>query len=212
MAQNVSGATLGDFRCGKGLTKLRIDIGIQRPTFVILSETRYAEMDKVFHNTYKGYSNYQNSSSGEHAKGILVFSRRGVTVIEGSVYNNEDGYFSTAVYEMEGHKIVVCGIYGPPDSSDAFAHGIYSSLFDKLTETMQLYGTQSIILAGDWNLHLDRQDIKPRTCKLVRDYAGELGLIDCGHDEKKFTWTRPGRRRAKSRIDYVMLSDNTSDF
>jgi hypothetical protein len=35
----------------------------------------------------------------------------------------------------------------------------------------------------------------------VREYIEELGMIDVGERERKFTWTRPGRRRAKSRID-----------
>jgi hypothetical protein len=59
---------------------------------------------------------------------------------------------------------------------------------------------------------LDREDVKPRMCRLVREYIEELGLIDVGEIERKFTWTRPGRRRAKSRIDYVMVTDNVYDY
>jgi exonuclease III len=104
------------------------------------------------------------------------------------------------------------GIYGPPDSSDRFAYGVFNDFFLKIKETMQLYGTQIIVLAGDWNLHLDREDVKPRTCKLVREYIEELGMIDVGEKERKFTWTRPGRRRAKSRIDYVMVTENVYEY
>jgi hypothetical protein len=128
--------------------------------------------------------------------------------VEGSVYNNNERYYTTAVYEIQGAKIVMGGIYGPPDSSDRFAYGVFNDFFSKVKETMQLYGTQIVILAGDWNLHLDREDVKPRTCKLVREYIEEIGLIDIGERDKLFTWTRPGRRKAKSRIDYVMVSDN----
>jgi hypothetical protein len=137
----------------------------------------------------------------------VVFARKGIEVIEGSVFNNEEGYFTLAVYNVQGNKILIAAVYGPPDASDNRASNIFAQFFDKIKEIAQVFGTQQIIAAGDWNLHLDTEIRKPRACRIVRQNIEELGLIDLGEDRKEFTWTRRGRNRAKSRLDYIMVTD-----
>jgi hypothetical protein len=65
-----------------------------------LSETRVADRTGNFNNVYKGYVNTQHSSSGEVAKGVMIFTKRGTQCMEGSVYNNNEGYYTTAVYRV----------------------------------------------------------------------------------------------------------------
>jgi hypothetical protein len=151
----------------------------------------------------------QHSSSGSNAKGVVVFAKRGTEIVDGSVYNSEEGFFTMAVYNINGSKIILVGVYGPPDNLDRKSFEIFSEIFEKIEMYKQVYGTQMLIIGGDFNVHLDKESSsKPRTVKLIKDYMVKWSLSDLGEEEKRFTWSRPGRVRKKSRIDYILISEH----
>jgi hypothetical protein len=170
-----------------------VDVNVQAPTFLILSETRISDRNKNLNNTYKGMYCNQHSSSGQNAKGVVVFAKKGIEQVEGSVHNNEEGFFTIAVYSIEGSRIIVVGIYGPPENLDRKAYDIFSEMFEKIEMYMQVYGTQMVMMGGDLNVHMDRTtSSKPRTVRLIKEFTTRWCLTDLGGEDKRFTWSRPG--------------------
>ena len=55
---------------------------------------------------------------------------------------------------------------------------------------------------------MDNDRKKPRTCKIIKDYMEECGLVDAGEQEKISTWRRAHRAHIRSRIDYILHTDN----
>jgi hypothetical protein len=93
--------------CGfSGLVKLRLCIHAQKPSFIILTETRIDNPDANLNNL-NGYYCKQVASSGERSKEVAVFYRRGIEIMEDTVYNHREGYYSVAVYMVDGSKYIV---------------------------------------------------------------------------------------------------------
>ena len=176
LSQNVAGIKLTNYRKKAGaLAPLRIAINAEKPTFITLSETRIADNQINLDYVFKGYKCLQNSSSGQNAKGVCVFYSKSVEIIPQSVYNDDRGFFTLAVYQIDVNFTVLCvGIYGPPDNSDNFSYSVYDSLIQKFNEIKTLYHCTNTIFSGDFNLHFDVHNKKPKTCFLMRNFF-EIG-------------------------------------
>ena len=200
---------MGNVRQGGGIISTRLWVNNNKPHLIILTETRIAERNFEGKGIFRGYYLAQHSSSGQNSKGIIIFAR--AQVIKEADYDieSEMGYYTIGVYCVEGKKVIIVGMYGPPESSDRIAYEIYEEMLERLDEVRERTGVNEIIIAGDLNIHLDieGQNPKGRTCKLLKEYMEERQLTDLGKVRKLRTWRRPGRRSKKSRIDYVLTSE-----
>ena len=212
ICQNIGGTKLGNARQGGGIISTRLWVNNNKPHLIILSETRIGDRDFDGKGIFRGYYLAQHSSSGQNNRGILVFARAQVEKETGYEVESERGYYTVGVYNIEGSRIIVAGVYGPSENSDRTAYEIYEQMIEKIEEIKDRSGIEEIIIAGDFNLHLDAEGLNPkgRTCRLIRDYIEERQLKDQGKNNKCKTWRRPGRKSKKSRIDYVLTSERLS--
>ena len=117
-------------------------------------------------------------------------------------------HYTMGIYKIQGIRILVAGIYGPSCSSDTIATEIYRQFSLDYDNMIRVGQTTYTVIAGDFNLHLDTCQPKPKACKLMVDFIAHSNLCDTGREGRKATWRRPHRNTNKSRIDYIMHTDN----
>jgi len=194
-------------KMGGKLCSLKLNIHANKPDIVILTETRH-NADFQGQKILKGYNLIMNSSSGNRTSGVLVYARKTVQIMENSVYNSDTGHFAIGCLIMNGVRIILAAIYGPSTNSDPLSFDIFRQISQEIQTRTQAYNTSTIVLAGDFNLHLDTTGRKPRTCQHVRGLMDRYNMIDAGHTDKLPTWRRPHRAHLHSRLDYIMHSNN----
>jgi len=204
--QNIAGNALGKGRVGGKLCPLKLNVHANKPDFIILTETRHVQ-ELQGQNIFRGYFVTQNSSSGNRNAGVVVFCRQGIEVIQNSIFNSDSGHFSVGCYNIGGTRLLLAAIYGPSTNSDTQSLDIYTQLSQQIQTKKQVYNTNALIMAGDFNLHLDTKVSKPRTCRYVEGIINQHNLVDAGKAEKIPTWRRPHRLHTKSRLDYILHSE-----
>ena len=208
-SQNIAGNKLKHRNNSGKLCPLIFSIRQKKPDILVLTETRHVENNFQGKNAFYGFRLTQSSANPEGRGGVLVYGNtKRIEIIENTELKSENGNFTAAGYFFEGHKIIIVGVYGPSCSDDRLAQEIFVEIRNAIEMLVNIVGTRNIIIVGDFNIHLDRENLKPRTCKLVREMMRQLGLRDLGERERENTWRRPGRNRNKSRIDYCFANCN----
>ncbi len=126
----------------------------QKPSVLILTETRIPDRLYTGTEVFKGYRMTQHSSSGNRAGGVAIFTRKDLEVIPESIYGSPSGHSAIGCYDFHGSRVVIGGIYGVSAGSDAASMEVFEEFHDKLTETTTLYRTRTIIVGGDFNVKL----------------------------------------------------------
>jgi exonuclease III len=78
----------GGTRSGKGggsIAPLRMSIHNKKPEVIILTETRVDNEEYNGKGIFRGYDLTQHSSSGRRAAGVMVFIRKGIAPIQGTI-------------------------------------------------------------------------------------------------------------------------------
>ena len=180
----------------------------QKPSALILTETRIPDRQYTGTGVFKGYKMTQHSSSGNRSGGVAIFTKKDLEVIPESVYGSPSGHFAIGCYDFHGSRVIIGGIYGISAGGDAASMEVFEDFHNKLMETTTLYRTRTIIVGGDFNVKLDvSNNGKARTTNIWKDIALEFELIDSDHSKQNPTWRRPNRRQ-KSRLDYIFYSSN----
>ena len=214
IAQNIGGSKICNARQGggHGLKTIRLWAINNKPHIIILSETRIADRTFEGKGVFRGYYMAQHSSSGQNSKGVIVYARAQVVIEDEYSEESDTGHYTIGVYNIDGERCIVVGMYGPSESSDRIACEIYNRLIDRIELVRMRSGVEETIIAGDMNLHIDVLGLNPkgRACRLVREYMAERNIIDTDQQLKQKTWRRPGNRTKKSRIDYILVSERLS--
>ena len=87
-----------------------------------------------------------------------------------------------------------------------------------ITELKNLYNTQNIIIAGDFNAVLSEEDTnshhinKIQTTAFLKDYMERNNMQEAGEitNNKQHTWFRKNSNTQSSRIDYIFTNINTT--
>ena len=203
--QNIGGIGLGGGSNKYKLCPLKIYMHKHKPSIMVLSETRHLDTDRI-DNAFKGYKVGQASSTGSRSGGVIVYIRKEIDI--DSTLSINTRHYTMGIYNVQGIRILIVGIYGPSCSSDTVASGIYRQLCTDYDNMTRIGQTNYTIIAGDLNLHLDSCQPKPTACKLMTDFIVHNSIHDTGKEGRKATWRRPHRLSNRSRIDYIMHSDN----
>ena len=118
IVQNIGGAGLGRERGGGSIAPLRMSIHNKKPEVIVLTETRVDSEEYNGKGIFRGYDLTQHSSSGRRAAGVMIFIRKGIAPIQGTIRNSRDGHYTIGAYDYEGTKIIIGGIYGNCTASD----------------------------------------------------------------------------------------------
>ena len=207
MVQNIAGNILKKGKVGGKLCPLKINVHKLKPAFLALVETRQL---REFNGAglFRGYELIQAASSGDRSGGVMLFKNKSIDLIEGSASECINGRFTIGCYRFFGTKIVVGAVYGYADANDTQSLNMYKEIAEKIETLTQVNNTRNVILCGDFNLHLDQGNPKPLTYRYINELIREYDLIDSGKNKKAPTWRRPNRPGTKSRIDYIMYSQN----
>ena len=212
LVQNIGRSLMGTTRGGGSIAPVRLSVHNNKPSILILTEICESENLTGKKGVFKGLTCTQHSFAGPESRtgGVAIFVRpNSLAGIEGSTRNSPEGHYTAGIYLLGQTKVIVGGVYGPSCSSDNKAFDVFQEFFEILEELMQRWGTQNIILGGDFNLKLDQNETKPRAVKLVRDFINEYAILDAGLQAGcQPTWRRPNAHRRKSRLDYILYTEN----
>jgi exonuclease III len=188
LVQNIGGAGLGR-EGGGSIAPLRLSIHNKKPEVVILTETRVDNDEYNGKGIFRGYNLTQHSSSERRAAGVMVFIRKGITPIKGTVRNSRDGHYTIGAYDYEGAKIIIGGIYGNCTPSDVPSAEVMQNNIEWHNELLMRLGNVHSIVAGDFNLKLDiEKNSKPRTLAVLKKFMMECDMADAGGEMKAPTW------------------------
>ncbi len=147
--------------------------------------------------------------------GVIIFSRLEHKLIPDSICTlGAAGHVTAAVYEVASLPTIVVGVHSHSDSSDRASLQVMRDLQQILRELTQVYETQRILIAGDFNAVMEEEDTnsgtnkKPLTTELLQTLLQDYHLVDIGAklNKKSHTWFRRDSSGQSSRIDYLLSS------
>jgi exonuclease III len=218
--QNVGGMR-GEFQRRQG-PKLAIVRKLVKANtdFLVLTEVR-ANIEHVQRTRIKRrLLPTVHSFHDEAQKGVVVYSNSKHRLIEGSQREaSVPGHIAAAAYDTGSTRTILVGFYGESASNDRASARILTELRDIITELQHIYHTQSIIIAGDFNVTMHSKDSnnhnhasKPQSARILSNIMEEFSLTDLALAANKpwHTWFRPSNQGQSSRIDLILTSINTT--
>lgn len=213
LSQNISRSQLGEFKKGGNIAPLRLQVNHEKPNIIILTEVVESPQYTGL-NVFSGYSmtQYSKNRTNNRTGGVAVFVKKSAfEKIDDSYRSSDTGHFTVSVYMCNGTKFLIAAIYGPSGPSDDEAFRIYTEFIHNIKELMQIYGTNLLIIGGDFNLNFDKKrPNKPRTVVLMKQFFNECDLIDADAMGCTPTWRRPHLPNSASRLDYILISRHIS--
>jgi len=159
--------------------------------------------------------------SGRTAAGVIVLTNKNCSFIEGSSReSNPAGHFIIGVYQIQGTRIILGGIYLDSSGTDQVGVQAIQQINGHIEELQRAYNTRHTVLTGDFNVVLQADQChshrinKPQTSQHLQDMIVEYNLIDSGTqaDNIEPTYRRHGDAGIYSRIDYTFSSLATTDY
>ena len=142
---------------GPKLQYLRHCVNIEKTDILVLTETqaRTAEESQATYIKKSGLTVTMCTSSGRAAAGVTVLTGSQLQIVEGSIRESEPaGHYTLGVYKTHGVFIIVGGVYLDSSGQEQLGVDALNRLTVHITELKQLYGTDTIILTGDFNVTL----------------------------------------------------------
>jgi hypothetical protein len=145
----------------------------------------------------------------------MVFSKKEHKLIPDSVRNSQSpGHFVIGVYEVKTSRVIVGGVYGCSERGDRQSLEIIQDLRDRVQELSHVFGTRTVLLAGDFNATLTSADAnnqninKPHTVQALNALIEDHHLIDLGANVGclTHTWHRRDSSGQSSRIDLILTN------
>jgi len=127
-------------------------------------------------------------------------------------FEANDGRLACVALSNDHHSVIAINAYAPNDHNIQF----FETVFEKLIYFKDKYPLHEVILAGDFNLVMEKEKdsinravstLENISRNLVKNNLSVLGLLDAYRkceENKGYTWTRGN---IYSRLDYVFLSD-----
>ena len=206
----------GEFSTCKGPKFAAINSNVSHFTdFVFLTETKVYPTDVHKRKLKYGLIPTLHTSQQGPRGGVIVFSHPNHELLEGSFRESEQlGHYVCGVYNVHGSNTIIAGVYGRSDNVDISCASIIQELNTTLTQLTQIFHTNRIILAGDFNAGRFNTDFssktitKIRTSECLNALITDHALIDLAERTGKLqhTWHRRGPAAQTSRIDLVLTN------
>lgn len=172
---------------------------------LFLQETHFvSEKESVYNSRWNGTS-YHCFSNSSHSKGvsILISSKFHFKLI--NQHRSADGRIIVLNIEHNNETITLANLYAPNTENDRV------SFFKKVSKWISMYcmNENNIILVGDFNCSMSKE--KDKSLNSLKNLLFRFELLDLWQKIKPkhdgFTWC-DGSNSAKSRIDYIFLTQN----
>jgi exonuclease III len=154
--------------------------------------------------------------------GVIVYSHPDYELLNHSVRKSRiPGHFAMGVYVTPTKsKLIVAGIYGPSANNDRESSDFYEEVRQSLEELCNTFGTNNMMLAGDFNAVLNPMDsssehhTKKNTSNLLNKMIEDLHLIDLASRARdtQHTWFRRNNNTVSSRLDLILTNLSISNL
>ena len=193
--------------------KIILELKKKQADIILFSDTRIAkEVEPTVKAEWGGKINFASYTS--QARGVAIFFRKEfpIEIIEGSIYNDPSGNFTTLNFKYETFLINLSCIYGPNEDNPLFYKNIVLNEIEKRIEEVDFS-----ILGGDFNLAMSQEldtygyiSENNKNAKIVlKEGLASLGLIDIFRElnpqKKRFSWRQFGGSK-RARLDYFFIS------
>ena len=147
----------------------------------------------------------------KHSKGVAILFNPKIQVTIENQMQSEDGRILILQVVIDDTKLVCANIYAPNDP------GAQHRFYLLLNNILQKFSSESIILGGDFNCPLSKEDKEGgRDFSHKYHVAGKIKSLMCSLDledvwrklhpnKKQFTW-RTSDQKLKCRLDYLLTS------
>ena len=188
---------------------------VKKSDIIFLQETHSSpEVETIWFKNWPGKCFFSHGST--NSRGVLILIKdTSVYSIHDCKTDNEGRYIILDI-TIDDYRVTLGNIYGPNnDDPDFFIHFIAA---------LDEFSNPSIIIAGDFNLVLDLQKDKrgglPRThtssADIIKTWTEENQIIDIWRKmhkhEFQFTWKRLLPVKIFCRLDFFLISANTSEL
>jgi exonuclease III len=154
--------------------------------FCILTEVRCDPGNIKKSRITKNMKPALHSVSQDPRGGVVVYSHPDYELLNHSVRKSRTpGHYAMGVYlTPTKSKLIVAGIYGPSANNDRESSDFYKEVRHSLEELCNTFGTNNMMLAGDFNAVLNPTDsssehlTKKNTSNLLNKMIEDLHLVD----------------------------------
>ena len=181
------------------------------PDIFVITETKIGkEVETEIRDEWGGEVFF--SSLNSHERGVAIFKKKGVPIKIIDQCIEMEGNLLALLLEFEGRQILLQAVYGPNRDDPAFYN-------NKVFKQINKWNAEFSIFCGDWNVTLDpsidtknylHDDNNLQARNAIISKMAEHNLADVwrilNHDEKKFTWRKPGREIKLARLDFFLIS------
>ena len=126
------------------------------------------------------------------------------------------------IYEMRGHRILIMGVYGPPNGGEDIQNAIFFE--EEVFEVLDNETYDNVIIAGDWNVFLDpdkdQKDYKlpgkyrTKTREEIKSKMRTHNLSDVYREQnptkREFTYKDNSGNNVSSRLDYFIVDQEAA--
>ena len=184
----------------------------QSADIICLQELHVAPgKENMFRNQWGGRAYLVPVSSGAGGIGILI--KNNVACKSINFITNEKGSVMILSLDVNGVKVKIANVYGPPARDDpSFFEEVFKLTFEEQQD--------HVILCGDWNFSLNPEidtynyvsrDRRTRSRELVRNKCTDLNLHDVWRlmngERRQFTW-RKGNPVKCARLDFFLVTES----
>uniref|UniRef100_A0A3P9KL10 exodeoxyribonuclease III n=1 Tax=Oryzias latipes TaxID=8090 RepID=A0A3P9KL10_ORYLA len=178
-------------------------------------ETHSSEEDFDFWKSQWGSGNIYLSHGSPRSAGVAIFLHN----FDGKIVDHKsdtEGHWLMVNIEVDDTKYILVNIYGFNNRTKN--QKFFTNINHKIINWKQMYATDNIIVAGDFNVVPDEnqdryptQHNSPRFNKIISEFSNSLDLIDIWRRQNpnklQYTWNN-SQHSQRSRIDYWLVTSN----
>jgi len=196
----------------------------KNPDIILFQETKasFEKMNKKFLDE-SGYNYYFLKGETERTGGLATFTKELPKTVKRFFISSNDANGRASILEFE--NFILIHIYGPTGTGKKANLIEKLDYFNNLIKYLEFNKNKNIILAGDFNISHNEEDIFDKNTKItftddereIIDKIESLGFVDSYRvfsNESNYTSWKNQEAREKnegSRLDYFFISNSLKD-
>ena len=144
-----------------------------------LQETHYTkEVQKIWKTQWGGQMFFANGTS--QARGCIIMIMKKLKTTIHKQYTDPNGRFLMLDMSVQNYRLCLCNIYAPNEDNVEY--------FAEIVKRIDLWNTESLILAGDFNTALSPQEKyshgsptnpgHPKVAKFLAEFCENCNILD----------------------------------
>ena len=183
----------------------------KNPDFLVLLDTRICpSIENTVREEWGGKCFFISLNS--QSRGVAIFLKKGTNADILDTKTSPDGNLLALLFEYEGRRILLRGVYGPNEDSPLFYENDVFGLIDTWEPDFSIFvGDFNVTLNPDLDNKNYARDNNPQARQVIKDKIDEYELVDIWRElnplQKSFTWKK-FRDSKQARLDYFLVSSS----